>query len=71
MALERRSLSFARDVSVKETGARRMLSKTIDVGCLKVFCREGRRAWPGQFDIENRLRRSTLKAGYEHVFSDF
>jgi hypothetical protein len=56
---------------VKETGATRMLSKTIDVGCLKVFCREGRRAWPGQFDIENRLRRTTLKAGYEHVFSDF
>jgi hypothetical protein len=38
MALERRSLSFARDVSVKETGATRMLSKTIDVDGLKVFC---------------------------------
>ncbi|MGY2909082.1 hypothetical protein [Bradyrhizobium sp. URHC0002] len=37
---------------VKETGATRMLSKTIDVDGLKVFCREGRRAWPGHFDIE-------------------
>ena len=40
-ALERRSSRFARDVSVKETGATRMLSKTIDVDGLKVFCREG------------------------------
>jgi hypothetical protein len=39
-------------VSVKETGAMRMLSKAIDVDSLKVFCREGRRAWPGHFDIE-------------------
>jgi hypothetical protein len=31
-----------RDVSVKETGATRMLSKTIDVDSLKVFCREER-----------------------------
>jgi len=28
-------------MSVKETGATRMLSKTIDVDGLKVFCREG------------------------------
>ena len=28
-----------------------MLSRTIDVDGLKVFCREGG-AWPGHFDIE-------------------
>jgi hypothetical protein len=39
-------------MSVKETGATRMLFKTIDVDGLKVFCRKGRRAWPGHFDIE-------------------
>jgi len=39
---------FARDVSVKETVATRMLSKTIDVDGLKVFCREG----GTHFDIE-------------------
>jgi hypothetical protein len=39
-------------VSVKETGATRMQSKTIDVDGLKVFCREGPRAWPGHLDIE-------------------
>ena len=39
-------------MSVKETAATRMLSKTIDVDGLKVFCREGQRTWPGHFDIE-------------------
>jgi hypothetical protein len=35
-----------------------------------VFCRE-RGAWSGHFDIEIVLRRSTLGARYDHVFSDF
>jgi hypothetical protein len=29
-----------------------MLTKTIDVDDLKVFCGGRRRAWPGHFDIE-------------------
>jgi hypothetical protein len=57
-------------VSVKETGATRMLSKTIDVDGLKVFCREGS-AHGLALRHRDRLRRSTLEAGYEHVFSDF
>ena len=35
---------------MKETGATQMLSRTIDVDGLKVFCREGGR--PKHFDIE-------------------
>jgi hypothetical protein len=42
MAVERRSLSFVRDLSLEETGATRMLSRTIDVDSLNVFCREER-----------------------------
>jgi len=35
---------------VKETGVTQMLSRTIDVDGLKVFCRE--EGTPGHFDIE-------------------
>jgi hypothetical protein len=58
------------DVSVKEAGATRMMSKTIDVDGLKAFCREG--GAPGRaIRRRDRLRRSTLETGYEHVFSNF
>jgi hypothetical protein len=40
------------DVSVKESGATQMLSRTIDVDRLKVFCREVGTPGPGRFDIE-------------------
>jgi hypothetical protein len=56
-------------VSVKKTGATRMLSKTIDVGGLKIFCREG--GTLGRGTSTSRSTRSTLEAGYDHVFSDF
>jgi hypothetical protein len=29
-----------------------MLSSTIDVDGLKIFCRQGRVSWPAYFDIE-------------------
>jgi hypothetical protein len=58
------------DATVNETGATRMLSKTIDVDGLKVFCREG--GAPGRgLRHRDQLRRGTLETGYEHVFSDF
>lgn len=37
---------------MNETGATRMLSKTIDVDGLKVYCREGGAPGRGHFDIE-------------------
>jgi hypothetical protein len=37
------------DATVNETGATRMLSETIDVNGLKVFCHEGGAPWPGHF----------------------
>ena len=55
---------------MKETGAKQMLSRTIDVHGLKFFCRED--GAPGRgLRHRDRLHRSTLGAGYSHVLSDF
>ena len=48
-----------------------MLSRTIDVDGLKVFCGEGGAPGPWHFDIEIDYVAAPLGAGYGHVFSDF
>jgi hypothetical protein len=53
-----------------ETGATPMVFKTIDVDGLKVFRREGA-GLAGALRHRDRLRASTLGAGYDHVFRDF
>jgi hypothetical protein len=47
-----------------------MLSKTIDVDGLKVVAVKAVRLG-GALRHRDRLRRSTPKAGFEHVLSDF